>query len=79
MTEFPVVDTDPGVTCQVLADHPDLMMVAFRFANEGAEGMLHNHPHIQSTFVKSGRFRFSVDGIETEVGSPAIASLSHPI
>ena len=25
-------------------------------------------PHVQSTFVKSGRFRFTVDGAETEVG-----------
>lgn len=68
MSEFPVVDADPGVTRQVLADHEALMVVAFRFANQGAEGKLHNHPHVQSTFVESGRFRFSVDGRETEVG-----------
>ena len=68
MSTFPVVPTDPGVTRQVLADHPDLMVVAFEFANEGAEGKLHHHPHIQSTFVKSGRFVFSVDGEKTEVG-----------
>ena len=68
MTAFPVVPTDPGVTRQVLADHPDLMVVAFEFAEQGAEGKLHHHPHIQSTFVKSGRFVFSVDGTETEVG-----------
>lgn len=68
MTAFPVVDTDPGVTRQVLADHPDLMVVAFRFGKEGAEGKLHSHPHVQSTFVKSGRFAFSVDGKQTEVG-----------
>ena len=68
MSTFPVVDTDPGVTRQVLADHPDLMVVAFRFSKQGAEGKLHNHPHIQSTFVKSGRFAFSIDGNKTEVG-----------
>ncbi len=68
MTDFPIVPTDPGVTRQVLADHPDLMVVAFEFAEQGAEGKLHHHPHIQSTFVKSGRFVFSVDGTETEVG-----------
>ena len=68
MTAFPVVPTDPGVIRQVLADHPDLMVVAFEFAEQGAEGKLHHHPHIQSTFVKSGRFVFSVDGTETEVG-----------
>jgi len=67
MTTYPVIQADPGVTRQVLADHPDLMVVAFRFAVD-AEGKLHNHPHVQSTFVESGRFRFSVDGKETEVG-----------
>lgn len=68
MSDFPVVDADPGVTRQVLADHPDLMVVAFNFEKEGAEGKLHHHPHIQSTFVKSGRFMFSVDNVKTEVG-----------
>lgn len=68
MSEFPIVDADPGVTRQVLADHPDLMVVAFRFSKQGAEGKLHHHPHIQSTFVESGRFRFSVAGEETIVG-----------
>ncbi|MEP0519621.1 MAG: cupin domain-containing protein [Hyphomicrobiales bacterium] len=67
MTNFPVVDTNPGVTRQVLADHSELMVVAFRFSQEGAEGALHNHPHIQSTYVESGRFRFSIAGVESEV------------
>ena len=68
MSTYPIVPTDPGVTRQVLADHPELMVVAFEFANKGATGKLHHHPHIQSTFVKSGRFVFSVDGKESEVG-----------
>lgn len=68
MSDFPIVDTDAGVTRQVLADHPELMVVAFSFSEKGAEGKLHNHPHIQSTFVKSGRFTFSVDGKKTDVG-----------
>lgn len=68
MASFPVVDTDTNVTRQVLADHPDLMVVAFSFAAAGAEGKLHHHPHIQSTFVKSGRFEFSIDGEKTVVG-----------
>lgn len=68
MSAFPVVDTDPGVTRQVLADHPDLMVVAFDFNEPGAEGALHSHPHVQSTFVKSGRYRFTIAGVESEVG-----------
>ena len=67
MSEFPIIQTEPGVTRQVLADHPDLMIVAFRFEKDGV-GSLHNHPHVQSTHVKTGRFRFHLDGVETEYG-----------
>jgi quercetin dioxygenase-like cupin family protein len=69
MTTFPEVQADPGVKRQVLADHADLMVVAFRFGHAGAEGKLHNHPHVQSTYVKSGRFRFSLEGQDMEVGA----------
>ena len=68
MSDYPIVETGEGVTRQVLADHPDLMVVAFRFDRTGAEGALHNHPHVQSTFVESGRFRFFLGEEEREVG-----------
>ena len=64
MSEYPVVATGDGVTRQVLANHPDLMVVAFRFARQGAEGTPHSHPHVQSTYVESGQFRFTL-GQET--------------
>lgn len=64
---YPVVPTGPGVTREVLSDHPDLMVVAFRFM-QGAEGALHSHPHVQATYVASGRFAFSLDGVEHEIG-----------
>jgi quercetin dioxygenase-like cupin family protein len=64
---FPVITTAPGVSRQVLSDHPDLMVVAFRF-DRGGVGVLHSHPHVQATYVASGRFRFTVDGAETKVG-----------
>lgn len=64
---YPIVPADPGVTRQVLSDHPDLMLVSFRFEKD-AKGALHHHAHVQSTYVKSGRFRFSIDGEETDVG-----------
>ncbi|HMO06318.1 MAG TPA: cupin domain-containing protein [Paracoccaceae bacterium] len=68
MTGFPIVSTGPDSTRQVLADSPDLMVVAFRFAAEGAEGALHSHPHVQSTYCAAGRFRFTVAGDSFEVG-----------
>ncbi|WP_265501897.1 cupin domain-containing protein [Paracoccus beibuensis] len=51
----------------VLAHSPDLMVVRFDFRT-GDQGALHSHPHVQSTFVQSGRYRFTVDGQESEVG-----------
>ena len=68
MTDFPMVAAGDGVTRQILADHPDLMVVAFGFDKAGATGALHSHPHVQSTFVERGRFRFTVDGVTSEVG-----------
>ena len=67
MKTFPALAAGPGVTRQVLADSPELMVVRFRFES-GAEGALHNHPHVQSTYCASGLFRFSVAGEEFEVG-----------
>ncbi len=68
MQTYPIVKADENVTRQVLADHPDLMVVAFSFEEKGAQGALHNHPHVQSTFVKSGRFEFTIADDVTEVG-----------
>lgn len=67
MTEFEIVSPDVGVTRQVLADSPELMVVSFRF-DEGAQGALHSHPHVQSTYVESGLFRFHLAGKDFDVG-----------
>lgn len=68
MTDFPVVPTGENVTRQVLSDHPDMMVVAFRFGAVGAEGALHNHVHVQATYVQDGRFRFTLGDEVREVG-----------
>jgi len=60
MEKFPKVKTGENVSRQVLANHPDLMVVAFNFDKKGAEGSLHDHPHVQSTYVERGRFRFTL-------------------
>lgn len=65
--KFPAVDAGNNVTRQVVADSPELMVVEFRFA-EGGVGALHNHPHVQSTYVKSGRFEFTIGETSFEVG-----------
>lgn len=58
---FPTAYPDPGVTRRVLSENADLMVVSFCF-DQGAEGKLHSHPHVQSTYVASGKFRFFRDG-----------------
>lgn len=64
---YPVVPTDTGVTRQVLSQAPEMMVVAFRFEQD-AEGKLHNHPHVQSTYVEAGRFTFTVGDKEYDLG-----------
>lgn len=64
---YPIINTNPGVSRQVLAENSDMMVVAFRF-DKGAEGALHNHPHVQSTYVESGRFTFVLDDAKHDLG-----------
>ena len=67
LRSFPVVDAGNDVQRRVLAESPELMLVEFAFAATGV-GAPHSHPHVQSTFVKSGRFAFTVAGETFEVG-----------
>lgn len=64
---FPPVDAGHGVTRRVLAERPELMVVEFAFGPEG-KGLPHSHPHVQSTYVASGRFAFTVAGETRELG-----------
>lgn len=64
---FPPVEAGAGVTRRVLADSPELMVVQFTFGH-GAKGLRHNHPHVQSTYVQSGRFEFFMEEKTFEVG-----------
>lgn len=58
---------ETNVTRQVLSENEAMMVVAFSFA-EGGVGALHSHPHVQATYVQSGRFTFTIEGEEFEVG-----------
>lgn len=60
-------DTGGGVSRRVLAYTKDLMIVEVIFETGGV-GTMHTHPHCQNSYVKSGRFRFTIDGENVEVG-----------
>ena len=55
-----------GVTRRILAYNDGLMCVENTF-EEGAVGALHSHPHTQITYVVSGKFTFTIDGITKTV------------
>lgn len=55
----------PGAQRRILCHDKNVMMVEFRF-DKGGEGLPHNHPHVQTTYVASGRFEFTV-GDDTKV------------
>jgi unsaturated pyranuronate lyase len=65
--QFPVVDAGNNVHRRVLTESPELMLVEVAFAANGI-GPAHSHPHVQATFVKSGRFEFTVGGKTFAVG-----------
>jgi quercetin dioxygenase-like cupin family protein len=62
--DAPTVEAGAGVTRQVLGHDAELMMVRVTF-EKGAVGYVHAHRHRQVTFVESGEFDFTVDGVTT--------------
>ena len=65
--DVPYKDLGGGVRRRVLAYQDQLMIVEVVFETGGV-GTVHTHPHCQNTYVKSGRFRFTIDGKDFEVG-----------
>ena len=65
--DVPLKDLGGGVSRRVLAHTENLMIVEVNF-EAGGEGSVHTHPHCQNTYVRSGRFRFTIDGEAVEVG-----------
>jgi len=53
--------TPDGNQRRIVCWTPELMMVEFRF-EAGGVGWLHEHPHVQSSFVAQGAFEVTVDG-----------------
>ncbi len=66
--DAPLRDLGGGVSRRVLAYSEQLMIVEVNF-EAGSTGAVHTHPHCQNTYVKSGRFRFTIDGKNVEVAA----------
>ena len=49
-----------GVTRQILGYNRDIMLVKVIF-EEGSVGDMHSHPHIQSSYIESGKFKVTID------------------
>ena len=60
----------PGNRRAVLAQRPELMLVAFSF-DKGAVGALHSHPHTQVSYVAKGSFDVTIAGVTTRLSAGA--------
>ncbi len=57
--EIQSVNCGPGVQRKILSYNKDMMMCEIKFM-EGAVGAMHAHPHLQTTYVVSGSFEFTI-------------------
>lgn len=53
--------TPEGNRRRVVLHTDELMLVEFAF-EAGGEGWLHDHPHVQSSYVAEGSFDVTIDG-----------------
>ncbi len=62
--DIPVEDLGGGISRQILA-YEDSLLLAKVFFEAGSEGYEHAHPHAQITTVLRGKFKTTIDGVET--------------
>ena len=60
-SKMPLENVAEGVSRKILCYDKNLMMVRVEF-EKGAIGTLHQHPHIQMSFVECGSFEVEIDG-----------------
>ncbi len=58
----------PGdTTRKILVYEPEILVMRNAFT-KGLTGPLHNHPHVQASYIVSGRFEITIDGVTQEMG-----------
>jgi quercetin dioxygenase-like cupin family protein len=56
----------PGVQRKIMNYDSNMMMVKVQFEKD-AIGDLHQHPHIQSSYVAEGSFEVTIDGVTKQL------------
>ena len=64
--EMKLQDLGGGSTRRILAWNDQLMTVEVGFET-GSVGKAHTHPHVQASYVLSGKFNYTVDGETVEM------------
>lgn len=59
--DIPAQTVGDGVTRQIMGYNKDIMLVRVEF-QAGSIGYIHIHPHLQTSYVVSGRFEVDIDG-----------------
>ncbi len=62
------IELGEGVRRKVLAHNEDIMIVEVHM-QKGGQAAVHSHPHVQSSYIRSGRFCFEVEGEKVEVAT----------
>lgn len=62
--EVPHEEVQPGLRRQILGYNHELMIVKVYFDAE-AEGYQHSHRHSQATYIESGVFDVTINGVKT--------------
>ena len=60
--QTPYEDVDAGIKRQILGHNDEILLVKAVF-EAGAEGYLHEHYHSQVSYVESGVFDVTIDGV----------------
>ncbi len=67
-TELPTVEVDGGLTRKLMGYDGQLMLLEIKFKT-GSIGYQHKHIHSQTTYVVSGIFEVTIDGV-TQILNP---------
>ncbi|MGI9345290.1 MAG: cupin domain-containing protein [Gammaproteobacteria bacterium] len=60
--QIPCEDVSPGIKRQILGHNDELLLVKAIFES-GAEGYVHEHYHSQVSYIESGVFDVTIDGV----------------